>query len=73
MKIPITYKIMMKDLHDLSFEGKVEVKDVRHVLLRKFRLGKVNFMSVMREMNELGLLEYSDCKTILIKWKPRKR
>lgn len=73
MKIPILYKVIMKDLGDRSFENKVEVKDVRESLIRKFRIGKLNFTSVIKEFTELGLLEYEDCKTILIKWKPRKR
>lgn len=63
----------MKDLGERSFENKVEVKEVRLSLIKKFRIGKINFASVMREMKELGLLEYADCQTILIKWKPRKR
>ncbi|KKN59031.1 hypothetical protein LCGC14_0545860 [marine sediment metagenome] len=63
----------MKDLGNRSFEGKLEVKYVRLSLIRKFRVGKTNFSSVIREMRELGLLEYEDCKTIIIKWKPRKR
>ena len=63
----------MKDLGDRSFENKVEVKDVRESLIRKFRIGRTNFSSVIKEFRELGLLEYEDCKTILIKWKPRKR
>ena len=73
MKIPILYKVIMKDLDDRSFENKVEVKDVRFSLLRRFRVGKTNFFSVIKEMRELGLLEYLDCQTIIIKWKPRKR
>ena len=63
----------MKDLGDRSFENKVEVKDVRESLIRKFRIGRINFSSVIKEFRQLGLLEYEDCKTILIKWKPRKR
>jgi len=63
----------MKDLGERSFENKVEVKEVRLALIKKFRVGKLNFTSVMREMRELGLLEYENCKTILIKWKPRER
>ena len=63
----------MKDLGERSFENKVGVKEVRLALIKKFRVGKLNFTSVMREMRELGLLEYENCKTILIKWKPRER
>lgn len=73
MKLPIPYQIIIKDLHDKSFEGKVEVKDARHVLLRKFRVGKINFTRVINEMMQLGLLDYTDCQTIIIKWKPRKK
>ncbi len=63
----------MKDLGERSFENKVEVKYVRLSLIKKFRVGKINFSSVIKEMTELGLLEYEDCKTILIKWRPRKK
>lgn len=63
----------MKDLGDRSFENKIEVKHVRLSLIKKFRVGKLNFTSVIKEFRELGLLEYEDCKTILIKWKPRKK
>lgn len=61
----------MKDLWDRSFEGEIEVEKVRRTLSFKFHLGKANINSLIKEMMALNLVDYDDCKTILLIWKPK--
>lgn len=71
MKIPIPYRIVMKDLVEKSFNNEIEVKDVRISLNYKFRFGRTNLISIINDMVKLGLIKYKDHRTIIILWKPK--
>ncbi len=67
MEIPLPYKIILQELKDRAFENEVEIKKVRYVIVFRFKLGKQNFTHLIQEMTKLGLVDYKDHKTLLIK------
>ena len=64
--IQLPYLIIMAKVSEDAFEQIISVKDMRRILNYKFRMGYKNLNKVLIEMQELGIIEYLDHKTIKI-------
>ena len=66
MKIPAPYRAILEKLNGTFLNPVIEVRVFRETIARTFRCNHLLINKIMREMKELGLIEYKSSNTIKV-------
>ncbi len=61
----------MEKIFKESFQNEISVRQTRLIINVKFRMGKSNLSSILKEMSEMKLIAFKDHQTLTILWKPK--
>ncbi len=65
--LPLLYQIILDRIQKNATNGEIEVKEIRYILNYIFRVGKENLYSILNEMKSLGIIDYKDKETVILK------
>ena len=70
MKLTIPYQVILEKMNTQAFEGVIETHRMKYFLRYIFRMPKDKIKDIFNEMRELGLIEFENCRSVKILWKP---